>query len=289
MSRLFLSVAVVVACVVSLAAAQSISFTQVTSNAAFPVREYAACTQTPAATGSTPTLYFFGGFSVTLGTPSSSINTTGNSYNDNYLNDAWSSSNFGSSWTQLTTAAAFPIQGWNGAVRLNSNGNIVYIGGGGDNNTLQTNAVYISSNGGSTFTAAANGPWTPRENAGIAGMPGTDNILIALGNTRNDESVDDIWFSTNGGTSWNQTCHYTSCPFLNTVDSTRIPGQVHGPAAVGLPNGNYLLIGGYGNKPELYQCYDVGVESGGRVEQRLRLLVDVHCALVATCSAARCG
>ena len=53
------------------------------------------------------------------------------------------------------------------------------------------------STDGVTFTATTAGPWDPRENAGIAGQLGTNNILVALGNTRNDESVDDIWLSTN--------------------------------------------------------------------------------------------
>ena len=104
-----------------------------------------------------------------------------------------------------------------------------------------------SSTDGTTFTLIGNAPFDPRENAGIAGQPGTDNILVALGNTRNDESVDDIWLSTNAGTTWTQQCHQSTCPFVTTVSTADTAGQVHGPAAVGLSTGQWLLIGGYGN------------------------------------------
>lgn len=169
------------------------------------------------------------------------------SYTDAYFNDVWSSNNLGSSWSQLTSNPGFPAQGWNGAVRT-TNGNLVYIGGGGDVNAQQNNQVWTSTNGGTSFTNTT-GPWWPRENFGVSGMPGTNNILVALGNTANAESVDDIWYSTNAGASWNQTCHYTSCPFVSSVDSTRVAGQVHGPVAVGLSTGYWLLMGGYGNDP----------------------------------------
>ena len=123
MSRLLLSVALVLS-VLSLAAAQSISFSQVASNSAFPPREYAACTQSPPSSSGSSTFFFFGGFSVTLNATAS---TTNNSYYDTYFNDAWSSSNSGQSWSQLTGSAAFPAQAWNGAV-YTSSGTIVYIG-----------------------------------------------------------------------------------------------------------------------------------------------------------------
>lgn len=242
MSRLFLFVALLAASLVSLAAAQSITFTQVASNTAFPPREYAFCAQTPAAVGSTPTLYFFGGFNVTLSGTSTNISATGNSYTDGYYNDVWSSSNLGSSWTQLTAAATFAPQAWGGAVRTSS-GTIVLLGAGADSSSSEVNTVYTSTDG-ITFTAAANGPWYPRENAGIAGQAGTNNILYALGNTQN-VSVDDIWLSTNAGSSWTQTCSNSNCPFINSVGVTA--SQVHGPAAVGLSTGSWLLIGGYGS------------------------------------------
>ena len=126
MARSLLSLALVGLSALSLAAGQSISFSTVvaTASAPFPPREYAACTQTAATTTNTPTLYFYGGFSVTL---NASASTTSNSYYDSYLNDAWSSTNFGQTWTQLTGAAAFPAQAWNSAVVTNS-GKIVYIG-----------------------------------------------------------------------------------------------------------------------------------------------------------------
>ena len=244
MSSLFLSVVLLVASLLSLAAAQSVSFTSVASNSAFPSREYAACAQSPATTSSTPTLYFYGGFSVTLNA-TATASSGSNSYYDSYFNDAWSSTNWGTSWTQLTSAAAFPAQGWNGAV-YTSSGAIVYIGGGGDSNAAENNQVFISTNGG-TFTQTNAGPWDPRENAGIAGQAGTNNVLVALGNTKNDNDVDDIWLTTNAGQSWTQQCNFTACPFVSSVSSTNIAAQVHGPAAAGLPNGAWLLIGGYGS------------------------------------------
>jgi len=242
MSRVFLPLILAVLSLFSLAAAQSVTFSQVASTSAFPSREYAACTQSPAATNSTPTIYFFGGFSVTLNATAS---TTSNSYYDTYFNDAWSSTNFGTSWNLLTGAAAFRAQAWNGAVYTKS-GSIVYIGGGGDVNAAENNEVWLSTDG-VTFTATTAGPWDPRENAGIAGQLGTDNILVALGNTRNDNNVDDIWLSTNAGSSWKQTCHYTSCPFVTTVSTADTAGQVHGPTAAGLSTGQWLLMGGFGN------------------------------------------
>ena len=242
MSRFFFTLVLVVLSLLSLAAAQTVSFTQVASTSAFPSREYAACTQSPPSRNNTPALYFFGGFSVTINTTAS---TTSNTYYDTYFNDAWRSVDFGTSWSLLTSTAAFPAQGWNGAVYTNS-GNIVYIGGGGDSNAAENNDVWLSTDG-VTFTATTAGPWDPRENAGIAGQLGTDNILVALGNTRNDNLVDDIWLSTNGGSTWTQQCRFTSCPFVTTVSTSDSAGQVHGPAAAGLSTGAWLLIGGYGN------------------------------------------
>ena len=244
MSRLFLSLAVLVASVLSVASGQSVTFSQVASTSAFPSREYSACTQSTPTTSNTPTLYFFGGFSVTLNATATSISGS-NSYYDSYYNDAWSSTNFGSTWTQLTATAAFPQQAWNGAVYTKTGG-IVYLGGGGDSNAGENNDVWRSTDG-LTFTRVGSGPWDPRENAGIAGQLGTDNILIALGNTKNDNNIDDIWLSSNAGASWTQQCSYTACPFINTVSTPLSAGQVHGPAAAGLTTGAWLLIGGYGS------------------------------------------
>ena len=126
MARSLLSLALVGLSALSLAAGQSISFSTVvaTASAPFPPREYAACTQPAATTSHTPPLSSYRGFSVTL---NASASTSINSYYASYLNDAWSCTNFGQSWTQLTGAAAFPAQAWNSAIVTNS-GKIVYIG-----------------------------------------------------------------------------------------------------------------------------------------------------------------
>lgn len=223
---------------VSLSAAASLSFSNVAPATAFPVREYPACAQTNPTVGSNPTIYFFGGFSVT---------GSAGSYTDNYYNDAWSSTNFGQTWTQLNAAAAFPKQAWNSAVST-PNG-LIFIGGGNDTNAQQNNAVWISQDGATWSVSTAAAPFDARENAGIANIPGTGNIMVALGNTKNDVFVDDIWLSTDGrGQAWTQQCSGTStnlCPLI--VQNGNETGQLHGPALVGLYSGSWVLMGGYGS------------------------------------------
>ena len=244
LSFLSLAVALLLASVVSAQTPTSLTFSTVTSSPSFSPREYAACAQTPAVANSTiPTLYFFGGFLVT----GSNL-----SYTDTYYNDAWQSVDFGTTWTQINSASAFPPQAWNSAIVTKLG--LVYIGGGGDVNSLQNNQVYFSSNGGQTFSVSATSPgFDARENAGIAGTPLGNTIIIALGNTKNDYFVDDIWVSVDGqGASWSQACSGTSnptCPLLNGGANNNETAQQHGPLLVGLYTGAFVLMGGYGSYP----------------------------------------
>ena len=236
----FLLLSLVLALLVAMAAGQSLSFTQTAPNTAFQVREYAACAQSLATPSSTPTFYMMGGFYVT--------GSNSSTYTDNYINDVWSSQDL-KTWTRTTAAATFPAQAWNGAVVTSSG--IVYIGGGGDVNANQNNQVYFSSDA-TTFTLIGNAPFDPRENAGIANLPNSPNtILVALGNTRNDLFVDDIWLSTDGrGAQWTQQCSGQAaplCPLLTNGGTSNETGQLHGPALVGLYSGAWVLLGGYGS------------------------------------------
>ena len=243
---LLLSLLVLVLSASSASAQSSVSasFSTVTNTPTFPVREYAACAQSIATTTSIPTLYLYGGFNVT----GSNYST----YTDNYLNDGWQSKDFGSTWTLTTAAAAFPPQGWNGAVVTQQG--IVYIGGGGDSNALQNNNVYFSTDGAS-FSLVGAAPFDPRENAGIAGIPNSNQLLVALGNTRNDYFIDDIWISTDGqGKTWTQTCGGAGgagsavvCPLITNGGLNNETSQLHGPALAGLYSGTWVIMGGYGS------------------------------------------
>jgi len=146
-------------------------------------------------------------------------------------NDVWRSTDNGATWTQQTASA-----GWEGR-RVQSSvampdGSIVLMGG------LVTsgygkNDTWRSTDNGATWTQqTASAEWSARDRHSSVVMP--DGSIILMGGLGLGFSLkNDVWRSTDNGTSWTQ--------------QTASAGwsKRYGHSSVAMPDGSIVLLGGY--------------------------------------------
>ena len=155
-----------------------------------------------------------------------------------YLQDVWSSSNHGQSWTRVTARAPFPARAEH-ALHITRSSvydvDLVYVAGGFTTGGETLNDVWVSSDSAVSWSQlTSRASWAKRWGHGSAITAA--GVLLLVGGTpssagRSGVSFNDVWASLNGGRLW------TSC---------RLPlGRVfiRGEQAVALTSDERLLLG----------------------------------------------
>ena len=147
-------------------------------------------------------------------------------------NDIWRSSDRGVSWQNISSAndrwtPRFDFQ----AVVLPNNDILVM---GGHLGSSLANDIWRSSDGGrSWIQMTASATWSVRSSFQTLNL-GNGDLLVMGGYVAFNNYRNDIWRSSDGGTSWNE------IPVTSAIWSNR-----HGFQALALPNDRILVLGGF--------------------------------------------
>ena len=132
-----------------------------------------------------------------------SIVLTGGNFgvnNTDLLNDVWSSSDKGATWTQINASAGWDPRRVHAVVAL-SDDSIVLMGGFAGNNRNET---WLSADKGYTWTQVnASSGWAARRALNAAAMP-DDSIVVLGGITGDNTFLGDAWRSTDKGSTWTE-------------------------------------------------------------------------------------
>jgi hypothetical protein len=165
--------------------------------------------------------------------PDGSIVMMGGWDGSNYLNDVWRSTDQGENWTQMTAAAPWTARSDHSSVAL-PDGNIVLMGGFTKmgSSTYRVNDVWRSTDKGVTWTQITTiAEWTRRSNHTSVVLP-DDSSIVLMGGAGWDNYLNDVWRSTDQGTTWTQM----------TADAGWRGRAGH--TSVALPDGSIVLMGG---------------------------------------------
>jgi len=163
------------------------------------------------------------------------------------LSDVWRSTDNGSTWTQKTAAA-----GWEGRYYFSSaampDGSIIILGGSGVS-TILANDVWRSTDNGSTWTQmSAAAEWSEREFLSSVSL--LDGSIVMMGGSDLYGSMkNDVWRSTDGGTTWTNL----------TENAWWTPRYSH--SSVSTPGGIIVMMGGFdvnGAKNDVWKSTDGG-------------------------------
>lgn len=120
------------------------------------------------------------------------------------VNDVWRSYDGGQQWEEGTAAAAWaPREGAVGLVDPASG--VLLLAGGALGDGTPTNDVHRSADGGRTWTVRTSAAaWAPRfAHVGVA-LTAPATLLIMGGAVGAGVMVNDVWQSTDGGTTWTE-------------------------------------------------------------------------------------
>ena len=151
------------------------------------------------------------------------------------LNDVWHATDNGNTWTLVTRNAPWPRRSEHlvlvGAAPL-LGVELVYVIGGFQYDSSNSNDVWVSSDEGRTWQFVTNAAFGPRW--GHGGIITSSGAMMVFGGTSTISGITfhDAWLSFNGGISW------TSCSLSSGSDSPFIRGE----QAVGLTAREELLI-----------------------------------------------
>jgi len=114
------------------------------------------------------------------------------------LNDTWRLTDGGTTWTEVNASAEWSRRYGHSSVVL-PDGSIVLMGGRGD---TYLNDVWRSTDGGETWTKQTDeAGWTARYRHTSVAMP--DGSIVLMGGLDNDIGLlNDMWRSTDNGTTW---------------------------------------------------------------------------------------
>jgi len=145
-------------------------------------------------------------------------------------NDTWRSTDNGATWTRVNASA-----GWTGRQGHSSvampDGSIVLMGGF---DSGFKNDVWRSTDKGATWTQVnASAGWTPRDAHSSVAMP--DGSIVLMGGAVSGGTFkNDVWRSTNNGTTWTQ------------VNASAGWSTGYSHSSVAMLDGSIVLMGGYG-------------------------------------------
>lgn len=126
---------------------------------------------------------------------------TNDGRNDVRLADVWASSDDGATWTQKTAEAELGPRVRNQMVALPS-GEIVVAGGSSGGGGVAD--VWSSVDEGATWQPVTDVvDWAGRESFAMVAYPDGD-ILLFSGYTNTEQTVNDVWISSDGGEVWTQ-------------------------------------------------------------------------------------
>lgn len=164
------------------------------------------------------------------------------------LNDTWRSMDKGRTWIRMNASSGWMPRKAHSTV-VTSDGTII-LTGGYDCTGGPKNDVWKSIDNGATWTQV-NGytGWFPRFYFSSVRMP-DDNIVLMGGDRGGSNLLNDVWFSTDKGETWEQRKQND-----NNGWSAR-----YGPSSVVTPEGSIVLTGGgsVGYRNDTWQSTDKG-------------------------------
>ena len=147
------------------------------------------------------------------------------------LRDCWRSDTGGITWTLTLPAAPWPARHSHSCTLL-ANGQILLVGGHDDTSLL--NDVWISGDIGATWTPTQAPQWSPRHAFALVSVPPAAHAtLLVGGNSTTSSTMNDVWASFDGGTSW-----------VQQTDAAFPDGGVAGLAAAAMADTGFVVVCG---------------------------------------------
>jgi parallel beta-helix repeat protein len=163
-----------------------------------------------------------------------------------YYNDTWRSTDAGTTWTQVSPDAQWSARAAGDSLAMPDD-SIVLIGG--SNSQGDMNDTWRSTNGGVTWTLVnASAGWAARNGYNSVRMP-DGSIVLMGGNITTGEYLNDVWRSTDAGTTWTQV----------NASAGWTPRFAQNSKV--MPNGSIILLGGVdssGYKNDVWQLPTAG-------------------------------
>jgi hypothetical protein len=167
----------------------------------------------------------------------------------NSLNDVWMSSDGGSAWSELTSSASWDRRSYFAMV-VRTDGALVLAGGRGFNDVYR-NEVWMSADGGSTWSALANSAsWSAH---GLHAMVvRLDGALVLSGgyNSAGPVFQNDVWMSADGGGTW------------SSLVSAASWDARYGHTMIMRSDGALVTAGGSGENAEMRNDIWISVDGG---------------------------
>jgi PKD repeat protein len=164
------------------------------------------------------------------------------------LSDVWQSADCGRTWTEVNASAGWSGRSGHASVVL-PNGMIVLMGGYSQNYLSFLNDIWQSADGGRTWTLVnASAGWSARDVHSSVAMP-DGTIVLMGGQESNYDFKNDVWRSTDNGTTWTE------------VNPSARWSARWGHSSLVLPDGSIVLTGGYdgfARKNDIWRSTDNG-------------------------------
>ncbi len=156
-------------------------------------------------------------------------------------NDVWRSTDKGATWTELNSSAGWSARSGHSSVAM-SDGSIVIMGG---YSPYSLNDVWRSTDNGVTWTEVnSSAGWVGRDGHSSVVMP--DGSIVLMGGVGSDAyGLNDVWRSTDNGTTWTQM----------TASAGWSARYFH--TSVAMSDGSIVLMGGSG-KNDVWRSTDEG-------------------------------
>ncbi len=159
--------------------------------------------------------------------PDGSILLTGGDYGV-LKNDTWRSTDKGATWSLMNASSGWTQRAAHCSVAMTDSSIVVM---GGTNAVNRLNDVWRSIDNGATWKRMnASAGWTPRDDFGSVAMP--DSSIVVMGGQDGTFSLrNDVWRSTDNGTTWTQvnasagwTARYGHCSVVTPGSGVMVLG-----------------------------------------------------------------
>jgi PKD repeat protein len=149
-----------------------------------------------------------------------------------WKNDVWQSTDYGVSWIEVN-----PSAGWTGRVGQSTvvtpDGSIVLAGGSDNGGNTRRNDTWLSTDHGESWTEVnPSAEWSIRSDLSSVSMP--DGSIVIMGGFNDDDGwMNDVWRSTDKGSTWMRVNENAAWTVRDSQTS------------VVIPDGTIVLMGGY--------------------------------------------